>query len=101
MAKLPCPICGDPNAYLFWIDPEPPAGCPHDLSWHDGSPPEVTDVTQCAHQMGKARQRVEWRKAAPDCFDESGNIRPGKLPEVLERWAATYPPDQVPPVYLG
>jgi hypothetical protein len=33
MAKLPCPVCGDPNAFPIWIDEALPPTCPHDPAW--------------------------------------------------------------------
>ncbi len=35
--------------------------------------------------MGKARQRAYWRKVVPECFDDLGNMLPGKLGEVLTK----------------
>lgn len=101
MARYPCPICHDPNAYPWWFDEEPPAGCPRDMAWQDGGPPAITEVTQCRYQMGKARQRAEFRKVAPHCFDKDGNILPDRIGEVITLWAATYPPGKVPPLYFG
>lgn len=88
MPKFSCPVCGDPNAYPMWLDPEPPEGCPFDEDWMEGRAPSIRSVDQCAFQMKRARQRAEWRKVAPDCFDADGNMPPGKLCEVLERWTA-------------
>lgn len=91
MARYPCPICGDPSAYPLWIDKEPPVGCPHDETWHAGHAPSITDVTQCSYAMTKARQRAEWRKALPDAFDENGNMKDGRLADVLRAWGDQYP----------
>lgn len=76
--KPRCPICGDPQIYILWIDPEPPDGCPVGADI----------VTNCSIQMERARGEAERRRAAPDCFDENGLILPGKLGEVLMRVAA-------------
>lgn len=87
----PCPICGDPSAYPIWIDKTPPDGCPHDEQWTNGGARSITDVTQCTYSMTKARQRAEWRKALPDAFDERGNIKIGRLADVLLAWREKYP----------
>lgn len=91
MGRFPCPICGDPTAYPIWIDKEPPEGCPHDEAWHAGGKPSITDVTQCSYSMNKARQRAEWRKALPEAFDGSGNLKDGRLADVLLAWREKYP----------
>lgn len=83
MARFACPICGDPNAYPLWVDEKPPEGCPQDEAWHEGRPPQIRNVTECAYQMGKARQQAEWRKQFPDQFDENGKIKPGGLVHIL------------------
>lgn len=75
MTRPCCPVCGDPGVYLFWIDQEPPEGCPYT--------PEARSVTECSYQMRKAAQRALMRKVAPHCFDSQGNMLPGRLAEVL------------------
>ena len=89
--KHSCPVCGDPNAFPIWIDKEPPAGCPQDWSWHDGSPREIDAVTECKYQMGKAWQQAEFRKLVPDAFDEMGKMKPGRIAEVLGVFQKTHP----------
>ena len=85
MAKFPCPICGDPSGYLLWLDDQPPDRCPHDPAWQEeGAVPTVRNVSECAYQMGKARQRAAWQKAMPAAFDENGNMKPGGLVKCLE-----------------
>jgi hypothetical protein len=91
MPKYPCPICGDPNAFLFWVDPEPPAGCPQDENWHDGSAPTIRNVTECKWQMQKAWQAAEFRKLVPDAFDATGKMLPGQLARVLLKFGETHP----------
>src|SRR3546814_1564783 len=52
MTRFPCPICGDPSAYPFWLDDEPPAGCPNDDAWQtDRGVPAIRNVTECRYQM--------------------------------------------------
>ena len=41
--------------------------------------------------MNKARQRAEWRKSLPDAFDASGNMKEGRLADVLLAWREKYP----------
>lgn len=84
MPKLPCPVCGDPNAFPLWIDDEPPPMCPHDPEWPDG-PQSIRSVADCPFQRKRAEQRALWRKVAPDCFDQNGNMLPDRLGEVLTR----------------
>lgn len=88
--RYKCPICGDPNAYPLWIG-DPPEGCAHDPSWHDGSVGRIKNVTQCKYQMDKAWRQSEWRRLCPDAFDESGNILPGNIGRVLAAFAAEHP----------
>lgn len=83
MPKYPCPICGDPSGYPLWIDREPPEGCPQ--------VPTATRVEECWYQMGKARQRAEFRKLVPDAFDQNGNMLPHQLGRVLEAWGKANP----------
>ena len=91
MAKYPCPICGDPSIYLFWVDAEPPEGCPDDDSWQRGGRPTIKNVTECKYQMAKAWQAAEFRKLMPDLFDETGKMKPGQLADVLRRFGEVYP----------
>lgn len=93
MTRYACPICGDPNAYPLWIDEEPPRGCPNDeldsdglICWHSGAP-RITNVTECAYQMTKARQAAEMRKRCPEAFDENGKM----IPEMLCKALASLP----------
>lgn len=94
MARYPCPICGDPNAFTMWIDPQPPTFCPYatsDDDWArgmeavDAARARVRSITDCPHQMARARQQARWRRLAPECFDANGNMLPGKIGEVLEK----------------
>jgi hypothetical protein len=91
MARYACPICGDPNAYIFWVDPEPPEGCPDDDVWHGGGAPSIKNVTECKFQMKKAWQAAEFRKLVPDAFDRNGKMKPGELARVLEAFAKAHP----------
>ena len=82
MPKHACPICGDPNAFPLWIDPEPPPGCPDDAAWViEGRTPEIRNIAECPYQRKMARQRAALRKLSPDCFDENGNMKPGRSAE--------------------
>lgn len=74
MTRLACPICGDPSTYALWIDSEPPGGCPYDDAWQRGEPRTIATVSDCAYQMGKARQRAEWLKRFPQAFDARGRL---------------------------
>ena len=101
--KPPCPICGDPNAFPLWIDDADPPMCPVDPAWERDGPEamrEVRSVAECPKQMGKARQRAEWMKVAPDCFGADGALLDGKLGEVLERWSESHDGNP-PPLWLG
>jgi len=90
MPKYPCPICGDPSGFIFWVDPEPPGGCPQDMeNW--GSPQAIKSVTECKYQMGKAWQAAEFRKLVPDAFDATGKMLPGQLARVLIEFGKKYP----------
>lgn len=100
MTSFPCPICGDPNAYPFWLDDEPPAGCPQDDAWQtDRGVPVIRNVTECRYQMRKAFQAREFRRLVPDAFDESGKIKsdPGTLARVLEAFHREHPDWMVTP----
>ena len=82
MPSYPCPICGDPRAFLFWPISEPePDRCPDDYERDDGA--RTRNVTECASQMMMARQAVELLKNAPQCFDRNGVMLPGRLAEAL------------------
>lgn len=85
MARYPCPICGDPNAYPLWINKEPPEGCPHDDHYFATGQRSVTNVAQCGHQRRRAERDARWRRLAPECFDANGNMLPGKIGEVLAK----------------
>jgi len=90
---VPCPVCGDPNAFPFgWYDKEPPQGCPHDDAWMmKGQRPMIKNVTECKFQMAKAWQAAEFRKLVPDAFDETGRMKPGKLAAVLLAFQGAHP----------
>jgi hypothetical protein len=90
MPKHPCPVCGDPYVFAFWVDPEPPAGCSQDMeNW--GTSRAVKNVSECRYQMKKAWQAAEFRKLVPDAFDESGAMKEDQLARVLEAFAAAHP----------
>jgi hypothetical protein len=91
MAKYACPICGDPNGFIFWVDPEPPIGCPQEDSDNWGSPNAIKNVTECKYQMGKAWQAAEFRRLVPDAFDESGKMLKGELGRVLTAFHDKHP----------
>lgn len=74
MNERRCPVCGDPRPYKLWIGHEGPP-CPHG----------AYKVTDCAHQMGMARRDLAYMRVAPDCFDASGAMLPGRLGDVLTR----------------
>lgn len=86
-----CPVCGDPNAYPFWISEEPPDGCPDDLEWQEGRARSIRNVAECSSQRKKAWQAAEFRKLLPDAFDETGKMKPGRLAEVLEQFGKANP----------
>jgi hypothetical protein len=90
MPKYPCPVCGDPNGFIFWVDKEPPVGCPQDMdNW--GTPQAVKNVSECAYQRKKAWQAAEFRKLVPDAFDETGKMKPMQLARVLETFHSVHP----------
>ena len=91
MAKHPCPICGDPNGYIIWIDPDPPEGCPHDSVWHKTGRMTIKSVMECKYQRGKAWQAAEFRKLVPDAFDSHGNMLPKQLGRVLTEFNKMHP----------
>jgi len=68
MARYSCPICGDPRAYIMWLDDEPPSQCPNEPDLKPGR-------GFCAFQLRDAERAALWRKVAPDCFDARGNTR--------------------------
>ena len=84
MSRHPCPVCGDPNAFPLWIDDEPPDGCPGDEEWLATGRRSVNTVAECRIQRVRAWQAAEMRRLAPQCFDDSGNMRPGSLAEAME-----------------
>lgn len=88
MPRYACPVCGDPSAFPLWIDSEPPPGCPQDESAMNGGPRTIRNVGECAWQRRKAEQAALFRRCCPDAFDENGNMKPGRLPDVL----ASLPP---------
>lgn len=79
--RFACPVCGDPNAYPFWIDENPPATCPNDQSAR----------TICSYQIRRGEQQAEFRRLLPDAYDENGNIKPGRGADVLLKWAQSNP----------
>lgn len=91
MAKHVCPICGDPNVYRFWVDRQPPEGCPDDDEWQEGRAPSIRNVTECRRQMDSAKQAAEFRKLVPDAFDETGKMKPGQIGRVLQAYALAHP----------
>jgi hypothetical protein len=92
MPRYACPVCGDPSAFPFWGDPEPPEGCPHDDAWlMDGKRPEIKNVSECAYQRKKAWQAAEFRKLVPDAFDATGTMLPGQIARVLTAFNAKHP----------
>ena len=84
MPKFPCPVCGDPNGFLFWIDKEPPDRCPEDYTHDQG----ITDAQHCPMQQKRALSETIRRRCAPDCFDDAGRILPGTIGEALTRTEA-------------
>jgi hypothetical protein len=95
MARYPCPVCGDPNGFPLWIDKAAPDFCPQDEIFAETGERSVFCVTDCSYAMNKARQRAEWRKALPDAFDESGNMKPNRLGDVLAAWSEKYPRQKI------
>lgn len=91
MASFACPICGDPKGYPFWLDAEPPLGCPHDLQWHGGGAISIRSVVECSYQRAKAWQAAEFRKLVPDAFDSAGNILEGQIGRVLLAFSKAHP----------
>lgn len=90
MARLPCPVCGDPYGFIFWVDPEPPQGCPQDMeNW--GTVRAIKNVSECAYQRAKAWQAAEFRKLVPDAFDRDGKMLPGQLARVLTEFKEKHP----------
>ncbi len=94
MPKYACPICHLPDRFLFWIDPEPPKGCPNDidedgnLRWGYG-PPQITKL--CQRERARAWQQAEFRKLVPDAFDEMGTIKSGRIAEVVVAFGEAHP----------
>lgn len=91
MTRYACPICHDPQAYVLWVDKTPPEGCPEDMAWQHGKPISIRNVTECKFQMARAWQEAEFRKLVPDAFDRTGKIKPGRIVEVLMRFAEVHP----------
>src|SRR5262245_52105825 len=90
MPRYACPVCGDPSGFLFWVDPDPPEGCPQDMdNW--GTTRAVKNVSECAFQRKKAWQAAEFRKLVPDAFDETGKMKPNQLARVLEAFGEKHP----------
>jgi hypothetical protein len=95
--SYPCPICGDPSGYPFWVDKDPPDGCAQPFDSR-GRKLDVRVVTDCHYAMGKAAQRAEWRRLVPDAFDENGVMKPDQLVRVLGAWHAAHNGNP-PPMY--
>lgn len=95
MSRHPCPVCGDPSAFPFWIGDEPPDFCPYDDRHHETGERSIFSVTECSYAMGKARQRAEFRKALPEAFDEAGNMKKDRLGDVLAAWSEKYPGQKI------
>ena len=91
MARYTCPICGDPNVYMFWVDPQPPEGCPDDMEWQEGRAISVRNVGECRRQRENAWQAAEFRKLVPDAFDKMGHMKPRQLARVLALFAEAHP----------
>lgn len=90
MPRIACPVCDDPNGFMFWVDPEPPAGCPHDCeNW--GTPRAIKNVSECRYQLAKAWQAAEFRKLVPDAFDGTGKMLPGQLARVVRAFGEKHP----------
>ena len=79
-ASVRCPICADPAPFVLWADPLPPLHCPYGEG--------IATVTECPHQMAKARQRADWLARFPEEFDASGNLLPGALARIAPRLPA-------------
>jgi hypothetical protein len=76
--------------FMFWVDPEPPAGCGQDMdNW--GKSHAVKNVMECKYQMGKAWQAAEFRKLVPDAFDSNGKMLKGELARVLLAFGEKHP----------
>ena len=85
-----CPVCGDPQAFPIWIDPEPPGGCREDMeNW--GKVNAVKNVSECKYQLAKAWQAAEFRKLVPDAFDDAGKMKPKMLARVLQVFNEHHP----------
>lgn len=90
MPKYSCPVCGDPNGFILWVDNEPPEGCPQDMeNW--GTVRAIKNVSECAYQRKKAWQAAEFRKLVPDAFDEAGKMKNGQLARVLRAFGEKHP----------
>lgn len=95
MPRHACPICHDPNAYPFWIDQDPPSGCPQDvdddgnLAWANGGQRRVVEL--CEWQRSRAWQAAEFRKLVPDAFDQNGKILPGQIVRVITAFGEAHP----------
>ena len=86
MAHLPCPVCGDPDAFMFWVDDAPPPTCPHDPTW-----PKRSIVGTCQFQLAKARQAADLRKLTPDAFDARGVMIEAEGARDWGNFAKAYP----------
>ena len=77
-----CPLCGDPGIYTLWVSDDPPSGCGQPFD-EKGRRIEVRSVADCHFAMKKAAQQALMRKLKPECYDEAGNLKQGRLAEVL------------------
>lgn len=68
-----CPICGDPQPFILWVDKEPPPTCPDDPAW-----PRRSFHSICSRQLRKAEQAAELRRLTPDAFDANGVMIAGQ-----------------------
>lgn len=58
MPKYGCTVCGDPNAFPFWIGEEPPAGCAYEPERQYGI---------CRAQIDRAEAVAAWVKYRASC----------------------------------
>jgi hypothetical protein len=86
MARCPCPICGDPNAFPFWLENEPPPTCPQDPAW-----PRKSLNGICQYQIRKAEQAAALRKITPDAFDAYGVMIPSESGRAWRNYIAGNP----------
>lgn len=78
MPPFACPVCRDPNAYPLWLDSIPPAGCPNE-------PGLMPGYGICAIKLADAKEAAMWRRVAPECFDDRGNMLPDSFDQVMKK----------------